>query len=179
MSKGRGSNLGQVEKRISKKLKFWNWKMVIASVTAISFPWGTTSRNRYFIIIEFWNFTTTTASVTSISCGYMLHFISQCLSLSMASYHTVHAFPLTTYLNGSLMVSNPSCHAKGPRFEWVRATPPPLDPFSGRRGLRVSPVKLETLNAFYGHSRSFAHPKPCMKNDQRKKIYNPVLTVFR
>jgi hypothetical protein len=61
---------------------------------------------------------------------------------------------------------------------WVRATPP-LDPLSGRRGLRVSPVKLETLNAFYGHSRSFAHPKPYMKNDQHKKIYNPVLIVFR
>jgi hypothetical protein len=91
--------------------------MGIASVTAISFSWGTTSRNRYFIIIEFWNFIKTTASVTSISCGHMLHFISQCLSLSMASYHTVYAFPLTIHLNGSLMVSNASCHAKGPRFE--------------------------------------------------------------
>jgi hypothetical protein len=57
--------------------------------------------------------------------------------------------------------------------------PPRSTPFSGRRGLRVSPVKLETLNAFYGHSPSFAHPKPCMKNDQRKKIYNLVLIVFR
>jgi hypothetical protein len=56
---------------------------------------------------------------------------------------------------------------------------PPLDPLSGRRGLRVSTVKLETLNAFYGHSRSFAHPKPYIKNDQREKIYNPVLIVFR
>ncbi len=58
------------------------------------------------------------------------------------------------------------------------APPTPLDPFSGRLGLRVSSVKLKTLNAFYGHFRSFAHPKPCIKNDQRKKIYNPVLIVF-
>jgi hypothetical protein len=57
--------------------------------------------------------------------------------------------------------------------------PAPLDPLSGRLGLRVSSVKLKTLNAFYGHFRSFAHPKPHIKNDQRKKIYNPVLIVFR
>jgi hypothetical protein len=56
---------------------------------------------------------------------------------------------------------------------------PPLNPLSGRLGLRVSSVKLKTLNAFYGHFRSFAHPKPYIKNDQRKKIYNPALIVFR
>jgi hypothetical protein len=61
---------------------------------------------------------------------------------------------------------------------WVRATHRST-PFSGRLGLRVISVKLETLNAFYGHLRSFAHPKPYIKNDQRKKIYNPVLIVFR
>jgi hypothetical protein len=61
---------------------------------------------------------------------------------------------------------------------WVRAYPRST-PFSGRLGLRVSSVKLKTLNAFYGHLRSFAHPKPYIKNDQRKKIYNPVLIVFR
>ncbi len=38
--------------------------------------------------------------------------------------------------------------------------PPTLDPLSGRLWLHASPVKLETLNAFYGHSRLFAHPKP-------------------
>jgi hypothetical protein len=61
---------------------------------------------------------------------------------------------------------------------WVRATPR-LTPLSGRRGLRVSPVKLKTLNAFYGHFRSFAHPKPCVKNDQRNEIYNPIPFFFR
>jgi hypothetical protein len=61
---------------------------------------------------------------------------------------------------------------------WVRATPRST-PLSGRLGLRVSSVKLKTLNAFYGHFRSFAHPKPYIKNDQRKKIYNPVLIDFR
>jgi hypothetical protein len=61
---------------------------------------------------------------------------------------------------------------------WVRATPRSTS-LSGRLGLRVSSVKLKTLNAFYGHFRSFAHPKPYIKNDQRKKIYNPVLIVFR
>ncbi|KZS20839.1 Histone h2a [Daphnia magna] len=57
--------------------------------------------------------------------------------------------------------------------------PPPLDPPSGRLRQRVSHVKLETLNAFYRHSRSFAHHKPYIKNDQREKISNPVLIVFR
>ncbi len=38
--------------------------------------------------------------------------------------------------------------------------PPPLDPLSGRLGLRDSSVKLEILNAFYEHSHSVAHPKP-------------------
>jgi hypothetical protein len=61
---------------------------------------------------------------------------------------------------------------------WVRATPRST-PLSGRLGLRVSSVKLKTLNVFYGHFRSFAHPKPYIKNYQRKKIYNPVLIFFR
>ncbi len=61
---------------------------------------------------------------------------------------------------------------------WVHATPRST-PLSGRLGLRVSSVKLKTLNAFYGHFRSFAHPKPYIINDQRKKIYNPILIVFR
>jgi hypothetical protein len=61
---------------------------------------------------------------------------------------------------------------------WVRATPRST-PLSGRLGLLVSSIKLKTLNAFYGHFRSFAHPKPYIKNDQRKKIYNPALIVFR
>ncbi|KAK4021237.1 hypothetical protein OUZ56_003156 [Daphnia magna] len=52
------------------------------------------------------------------------------------------------------------------------------DPPSGRLGQRVSSVKLETLYAFYGHSRSFSHPKPYIKNDQRKKIYNLVSIIF-
>jgi hypothetical protein len=60
----------------------------------------------------------------------------------------------------------------------LRAVPSARTPL-GRLGQRVSSVKLKTLNAFYGHSRSFAHPKPSIKNDQRKKIYNPVLIVFR
>ncbi len=48
--------------------------------------------------------------------------------------------------------------------------PPTLDPISGRLWLHASPVKLETLNAFYGHSRSFAHPKLYIKNDQRENL---------
>jgi hypothetical protein len=32
----------------------------------------------------------------------------------MASTHKAHAFPFTTHVNGSLMVSNPGCHVKGP-----------------------------------------------------------------
>jgi hypothetical protein len=45
-------------------------------------------------------------------------------------------------------------------------------------GLRVAHVKPETLNAFLGHSRSFAHPKPYIQNDRRDEIYNPVPFVF-
>ena len=41
-------------------------------------------------------------------------------------------------------------------------------------GLRVAHVKRKTLNAFFGHSRSFAHPKPRIQNDRRDEIYNPV-----
>ena len=41
-------------------------------------------------------------------------------------------------------------------------------------GLRVAHVKRKTLNAFFGHSRSFAHPKPNIQNDRRDEIYNPV-----
>jgi hypothetical protein len=52
-------------------------------------------------------------------------------------------------------------------------------PLSGRLGQRVSSVKLKTLNAFYGHFRSFAHPKPYVKNDQRNEIYNPASIFFR
>ncbi len=79
-----------------------------------------TSWNRYLKIIEIlklWNIIETTASVTSISCCHMLHYISQCLSWFMASYHTAHAFPSPTPDYGSLMVSNPSCHAKRPSCE--------------------------------------------------------------
>jgi hypothetical protein len=45
-------------------------------------------------------------------------------------------------------------------------------------GLRVAHVKRKTLNAFFGHSRSFAHPKPYIQNDRRDEIYNPVPFVF-
>jgi hypothetical protein len=34
-------------------------------------------------------------------------------------------------------------------------------------GLYLELQTLRTLNAFYGHFRSFAHPKPYVKNDQR------------
>jgi hypothetical protein len=62
---------------------------------------------------------------------------------------------------------------------WVRATPPRSTPFLAGLGCASAPLKLKTLNAFYGHFRSFAHPKPYIKNDQHKKIYNPALIVFR
>jgi hypothetical protein len=39
-------------------------------------------------------------------------------------------------------------------------------------------VKRKTLNAFFGHSRSFAHPKTYIQNDRRDEIYNPVPFVF-
>ncbi len=38
-------------------------------------------------------------------------------AMIVGSYHTVHAFPNLTHVNGSLMVSDPYCHAKGPRFK--------------------------------------------------------------
>jgi hypothetical protein len=61
----------------------------------------------------------------------------------------------------------------------TRSPPPPsLDPPLCRLGLHVSSVKLKTLNAFYGYSRSFAHPKPYIKNDRHEKINNPVSFVF-
>jgi hypothetical protein len=41
-------------------------------------------------------------------------------------------------------------------------------------GLRVAHVKRKTLNAFFGHFRSFAHPKPYIQNDRREEIYNPI-----
>jgi hypothetical protein len=41
-------------------------------------------------------------------------------------------------------------------------------------GLRVAHVKRKTLNAFFGHSRSFAHPKPHIIIDRRDEIYNRV-----
>ncbi len=40
-------------------------------------------------------------------------------------------------------------------------------------------IKIKTLNAFYGHFRSFAHPKPYVKNYQRNEINNPELIFFR
>ena len=51
---------------------------------------------------------------------------------------------------------------------------PPSDPLFCVFGLRVAHVKRKTLNAFFGHSRSFAHPKPYIQNDRRDEIYNPV-----
>ena len=45
-------------------------------------------------------------------------------------------------------------------------------------GLRVAHVKSETLNAFFGHSRSFAHPKPYIIINRRDEIYDPVPLVF-
>ena len=35
-------------------------------------------------------------------------------------------------------------------------------------------VKRKTLNAFFGHSRSSAHPKPYIIIDRRDEFYNPV-----
>jgi hypothetical protein len=60
----------------------------------------------------------------------------------------------------------------------TRSLPSPARPPLGRLGLHVSSVKLKTLNAFYGYSRSFAHPKPYIKNDRHEKINNPVSIVF-
>jgi len=51
---------------------------------------------------------------------------------------------------------------------------PPSDPLFCAFGLRVAHVKRKTLNAFFGHSRSFAHPKTYIQNDRRDKIYNHV-----
>jgi hypothetical protein len=59
------------------------------------------------------------------------------------------------------------------------AQSPCSTPLLSRLGQRVSPVKLKTLNTFYGHSRSFAHLKPYIKNYQHEMIYNPVSFVFR
>jgi hypothetical protein len=61
---------------------------------------------------------------------------------------------------------------------YAQSPPPPLFPPLARLGLQVSSVKLKTLNAFYGYSRSFAHPKPYIKNDRHEKINNPVSIVF-
>ena len=55
---------------------------------------------------------------------------------------------------------------------------PPSDPLLGVFGLRVIPVKRKTLNAFFGHSRSFAYPKPYIIITRRDKIYNTVSFVF-
>jgi hypothetical protein len=55
----------------------------------------------------------------------------------------------------------------------MRSLPPP-DPISCAFGLRVAHVKRKTLNAFFGHSRSFAHPKTYIQNDRHDEIYNPV-----
>jgi hypothetical protein len=72
MSKDRGSNLGHFEKRISNKSKFWNYKMGIASVTAISRShmlhyikqclWGAPVRimlslNSYMSMVALWSAT--------------------------------------------------------------------------------------------------------------------------
>ena len=55
---------------------------------------------------------------------------------------------------------------------------PLLDPLFCVFGLRVAHVKRKTLNAFFGNSRSFAHPKPYIILDRRDEIYNPVPFVF-
>jgi len=34
-------------------------------------------------------------------------------------------------------------------------------------------VKIQKIYAFFGHSRSFAYPKPCIGNDRRDEIYSP------
>ena len=47
---------------------------------------------------------------------------------------------------------------------------PPSDPLLGVFGLRVTPVKRKKLNAFFGHSRSFAHPKLYIIIDRRDEI---------
>jgi hypothetical protein len=54
--------------------------------------------------------------------------------------------------------------------EWAARQPRKTRNFE--RVLRALPL----ISPPYIHS---SHPKPYMKNDQRKKIYNPVLTVFR
>lgn len=38
-------------------------------------------------------------------------------SMFVGSYHRVHAFPSLIHINGSLMISDLCCHAKGPRFK--------------------------------------------------------------
>ena len=45
-------------------------------------------------------------------------------------------------------------------------SPPYSTPFSA--------LKRKTLNAFFGQSRSFSHPKPYIQNNRRDEIYNPV-----
>ncbi len=52
------------------------------------------------------------------------------------------------------------------------AESPPSDPLFCVFGLRVTHVKRKTLNAFFGHSRSFAYPKPYIQSDRRDEIYN-------
>ena len=65
-----------------------------------------------------------------------------------------------------------------PMRAWGMRSLPLLDPLFCVFGLRVAHVKRKTLNAFFGHSRSFAHPKPYIQNDRRDEIYNPVPFVF-
>jgi hypothetical protein len=60
---------------------------------------------------------------------------------------------------------------------FLRATPRST-PLSGRLGLRVSSVKLKTLNAFYGHFRSFAHHKPYIKKWSASKDLQPCNNRF-
>ena len=56
---------------------------------------------------------------------------------------------------------------------WECATRVLLKTWNQQLGLRVAHVKRKTLNAFFGHSRSFAHPKTYIQNDRRDEIYNP------
>jgi hypothetical protein len=53
-----------------------------------------------------------------------------------------------------------------------------LHVFSIPGKLLVQECPKLNLNSFYGLFRSFAHTKPCIKNDQRKKSYNHVLVIF-
>ena len=72
-------------------------------------------------------------------------------------------------------------HSPSPPYPlrtWGMRSLPLLDPLFCVFGLRVAHVKRNHLNAFFGHSRLFAHPKPHIQNDRRGEICNPVPPNF-